>query len=338
MYYMLTKPIVLAAIVGVIGVGLWSFFTYAVPEIVSGVKTASSVATSATEDATDAITGTITDVVSDTEEMAGAVTDTVVETFTDVVEVPGAVTDTVVETFSDVVEVPGAVTDTVIETFADVIEVPGTVTDAVYTLLPDAFGPYAHHTDESPPAPYGANTDAEESMQDDSDDIEFDISSMDDYIDGPMISPDEEEFVKNIELYIYLFTNAERESMGVDKLQRIALVEEIAKGHSQDMADREYFRHVTPEGLDPTDRVMRAGYDCTRDHGSYYTYGLAENISWVSGIEHNETAQDIAQDVVTSWMNSPGHRANILEPAYDRIGVGVAFSEDGKMYATQNFC
>ena len=319
MYYM-PKPIILVAIVSVIGIGLWSFFTYAVPEIVSGVRTASSVATNVTEDATDAITGTITDVVSDTEEMTVAVT------------------DTVVETFSDVVEVPGAVTDTVVETFADVIEVPGTVTDAVYTLLPDAFGPYIRPIDESPPAPDRANTDAEELMQNDSDDIEFDISSIDDYIDGPMISPDEEEFVKDIELYIYLFTNTERESMGVDKLQRIALVEEIAKEHSQDMADREYFRHVTPEGLDPTDRVMRAGYDCTRDHGSYYTYGLAENISWVSGIEHNETAQDIAQDVVISWMNSPGHRANILEPAYDRIGVGVAFSEDGKMYITQNFC
>ena len=301
MYYMPKKPIILAVIVGVIGVGLWSFFTYAVPEIISGVRTASSVATNVTEDATDAITGTITDVVSDTEEMAGSVTDTVVETF------------------------------------ADVIEVPGTVTDAVYTLLPDAFGPYIRPIDESPPTPDRANTD-EELMQNDSDDIEFDISSIDDYIDGPMISPDEEEFVKDIELYIYLFTNTERESMGVDKLQRIALVEDIAKEHSQDMADREYFRHVTPEGLDPTDRVMRAGYDCTRDHGSYYTYGLAENISWVSGIEHNETTRDIAWDVVTSWMSSPGHRANILEPAYDRTGVGVAFSEDGKMYATQNFC
>ncbi|MYL11453.1 MAG: hypothetical protein F4010_04780, partial [Cenarchaeum sp. SB0669_bin_11] len=83
------KPIILAVIVGVIGVGLWSFFTYAVPEIISGVRTASSVATNVTEDATDAITGTITDVVSDTEEMAGSVTDTVVETFADVIEVPG---------------------------------------------------------------------------------------------------------------------------------------------------------------------------------------------------------------------------------------------------------
>ena len=337
MYYMSRKPIILAAVVGVIGIGLWAFLTYAVPEIVSGVRTASSVATNVTEDATDAITETVTDVVSDTEEMAGAVTDTVVETFADVIEVPGDVTDTVVETFADVIEVPGDVTDTVVETFADVIEVPGAVTDAVYTLLPDAFGPYSFRMDESPPAPYTANTD-EESMQDDSDDVKFDTSSIDDYIDGPMTSPDEERFVKEIESYIYLFTNAERESAGVDKLQRIALVEEIAKGHSQDMADRDYFRHVTPEGLDPTDRVMRAGHDCTKDYGSYYTYGLAENISWVSGIEHNETAQDIAQDVVTSWMNSPGHRANILEPAYDRIGVGVAFSEDGKMYATQNFC
>ncbi len=317
--YCMPKPIILVAIVGVIGIGLWAFFTYAVPEIVSGVRTASSVATNVTEDATDAITGTITDVVSDTEEMTEAVTDTVVETFTDVVEVPGAVTDTVVETFADVIEVPGA------------------VTDAVYTLLPDAFGPHAFSTDESPPAPYIVDTD-EELMQDDSDDVKFDISSIDDYIDGPMTSPGEEIFVEEIELYIYLFTNAERESVGVDKLQRIALMEEIAKEHSQDMADRDYFRHVTPEGLDPTDRVMRAGYDCTRDHGSYYAYGLAENISWVSGIEHNETAQDIAQDVVTSWMSSPGHSANILEPAYDRIGIGVAFSEDGKMYTTQNFC
>ena len=50
------------------------------------------------------------------------------------------------------------------------------------------------------------------------------------------------------------------------------------------------------------------------------------------------TLEGLAQKAVNGWMNSKGHRENILKASYDRTGIGVAVAEDGKVYFTQNFC
>ena len=102
------------------------------------------------------------------------------------------------------------------------------------------------------------------------------------------------------------------------------------------MADRDYFDHDTPEGLDSTARGKAAGYDCRKDYGSYYTYGLGENIHYTSGM--GGTTKDVARYTVLEWMQSPGHRDNIMDSAYDKIGVGVAIDGGDTVYATQNFC
>ena len=140
----------------------------------------------------------------------------------------------------------------------------------------------------------------------------------------------------DVERYIHLYTNEERAYGGLHPLTRVAVIDGIARGHSEDMAARGYFDHDTPEGLDPTARGNAAGYDCRKDYGSYYTYGLAENIHYASGMGGD--ARDLARYTVSDWMQSPGHRANIMDSAYDRIGVGVAVSGGGTVYATQNFC
>ena len=116
------------------------------------------------------------------------------------------------------------------------------------------------------------------------------------------------------------------------------------------MAAKDYFSHTSLAGLSPTDRGNKAGYDCRKDYGSYYTYGLAENIhqGWLydsyrtlnGRIVSYEwfTLEGLAQTAVTGWMGSKGHRENILKSSYDRAGLGVAIAEDGKVYFTQNFC
>ena len=153
-----------------------------------------------------------------------------------------------------------------------------------------------------------------------------------------------------IEEKIYEFTNDERQKHGLSKLTRISAIDSIAMGHSQDMSNRNYFSHNTPEGLDPTGRGSKAGYDCRKDYGSYYTHGLAENLFYshtyshytVEGVKSSYTwitdEETTAKDIVDGWMNSPGHRANILEKKYDKIGVGVVINSDEEVYSTQNFC
>ena len=153
-----------------------------------------------------------------------------------------------------------------------------------------------------------------------------------------------------IEDHIYLLTNNERQDMGISTLVRIQDIDRIARNHSMDMSERGYFEHETPEGLDPTDRGNRVGYSCLKEYDSYYTEGLAENISqshtyssyMTAGVTSSyvwyDDEETVAKNIVTGWMNSPGHRENILEGAYDRIGIGVAINPDETVYATQNFC
>ena len=92
------------------------------------------------------------------------------------------------------------------------------------------------------------------------------------------------------------------------------------------------------------------GYDCRKDYGGYYTYGLAENIYWSTLYSRYQTRngeviskdyysmEELASLAVNWWMDSPGHRENILNGSYGVEGIGVATSEDERVYVTQNFC
>jgi uncharacterized protein YkwD len=94
-----------------------------------------------------------------------------------------------------------------------------------------------------------------------------------------------------------------------------------ARVHSKDMADRNYFDHVNPEGESPFVRIDRAGY------GGYAAAG--ENIA---------AGTDTPEATVMGWLASDGHCANMLSPEYTEIGVG-AYEGPGDYvyYWTQTF-
>ena len=162
--------------------------------------------------------------------------------------------------------------------------------------------------------------------------------------------------ISTIESMIIRLTNEERQRAGLESLQHDPSISQIAKMHSEDMILRGYSHELG--GRDPTDRAMDAGYDCRAylPDGSY-TYGLSENISkyprvrvWItstwSGTRVGEaySTEEMAIALVQGWMDSPGHRANILDGDARRIGVGVAIEERQQygyitetVYATQNF-
>ncbi len=91
----------------------------------------------------------------------------------------------------------------------------------------------------------------------------------------------------------------------------------VARAHSADMRDRGYFSHTNLEGLSPFDRAEAAGLSHAR----------AENIA---------AGQPDAAAVMTAWLNSPGHRANILNCSLSTLGVGVAEGPGGPWW-TQLF-
>ncbi len=81
-------------------------------------------------------------------------------------------------------------------------------------------------------------------------------------------------------------------------------LQSAARNHSLDMASREYFDHVNPDGENPGQRIATTGYSAT-------TWG--ENIAW---------GQTTPEQVVASWMSSSGHCANIMGSSFTEIGIG----------------
>ena len=141
--------------------------------------------------------------------------------------------------------------------------------------------------------------------------------------------------VREVETYVVKFTNEERGAAGLTPLQHDERISEIARAHSAAMLRTGKLEHVLG-GKDPTDRAETAGYNCRRAlGGGRYSFGLSENIHMQTGSWHSNP-EVVARNMVDGWMNSPGHRANIMDPMAVRIGVGIA-REGGTWYATQNF-
>ena len=165
-----------------------------------------------------------------------------------------------------------------------------------------------------------------------------------------------------VERYIIEYTYRERAAEGRSPLSHDPDISDISREHSKNMAESGEFEHVI-DGDDPNDRALDAGYDC-RDYlpdGSYF-YGLGENIALFPKVKTWQEVYDpsgpvttwsvlfyrsessMAEAMVQGWMDSPEHRAGLMEPRSRLIGVGVHVQElqrrgyiDEMVYATQNF-
>ncbi len=125
--------------------------------------------------------------------------------------------------------------------------------------------------------------------------------------------------VSSYERQVVELVNAERAKNGLSALTLDSSVSKVARAKSQDMATNNYFSHTSP------------------------TYGNAGSMLKQFGIKYTAYGENIAsgqktpQQVVTAWMNSSGHRANILSSTFTKIGVGYVTNSSGKAYWTQMF-
>jgi uncharacterized protein YkwD len=115
--------------------------------------------------------------------------------------------------------------------------------------------------------------------------------------------------------------NQQRAQAGLAPLQVSPQLVEEAHIQSTDMAEIGVMAHVLPGAALPTpeSRAQYVGYN--------YSY-LGENVAFNYPDDNS---------VMTAWMNSPEHRANILDPSYTQIGVGIAYDSQGEPYYTQEF-
>ena len=128
------------------------------------------------------------------------------------------------------------------------------------------------------------------------------------------------EVMTGYENEVVRLTNAQRTAKGCPALRIDERLRTAARAHSTDMVTRSFFSHTGSNGSTFVDREAAAGYP--RRGAS------AENIAW---------GYRTPKDVVTGWMNSSGHRANILNCGSVAVGVGLAYTNGGAAYWTQDF-
>jgi uncharacterized protein YkwD len=126
--------------------------------------------------------------------------------------------------------------------------------------------------------------------------------------------------IASLEAALHTAINDARAERGLRRLARDAEVDAVARAHALDMATRGYLAHETPEGLTPPARLARGGVrDITL---------AGENVGTTSRVNPNH-------EIVSAWLASPAHYENIIAPAFNVTGIGIARSIDGSLYYTQ---
>lgn len=125
--------------------------------------------------------------------------------------------------------------------------------------------------------------------------------------------------VNSIENQVIQLVNQERTARGISPLRANLQLSKVASHKSQDMIDNSYFSHTSPI------------------YGSPFNMMESFGISFIAAGENIALGQRSPKEVMNSWMNSPGHRANILSEAFTEIGVGYAKGANGRNYWTQMF-
>lgn len=138
---------------------------------------------------------------------------------------------------------------------------------------------------------------------------------------SPSLKLDETE----TERHVYELINAERTDRGLEPLEQTAELRWVARNHSEDMRERDFFAHENPDGIGPETRIEQGGVDCVT---------ASENII---KLPRNNHEQELARTAVDAWLDSPGHLINLVKDEWERTGVGV--DADGQtVYITQTFC
>lgn len=123
---------------------------------------------------------------------------------------------------------------------------------------------------------------------------------------------------ESAEQQMFRLLNEDRVENGLEPLRDDPEMRRVARAHSQDMLQRGYFAHVNPDGKDPFDRMRERGVSFIR---------AGENLAMAPNAR-------IAQE---GLMNSPGHRRNILDPQFRRVGIGAYSAGPYRTVFTQKF-
>jgi uncharacterized protein YkwD len=134
---------------------------------------------------------------------------------------------------------------------------------------------------------------------------------------SPTVSPVDR--ITAMENKVTDLVNVERVKAGCGKLHTDARLHKAARDYSALMAAKDFFSHTSPDGSSFVDRIAAAGYPRSAAAAENIAYGYADAVAVVKG-----------------WMDSAGHRANILNCDHKAVGVGLAY-RNSTPYWTQDF-
>jgi uncharacterized protein YkwD len=143
--------------------------------------------------------------------------------------------------------------------------------------------------------------------------------------------PEEARYRGLLEYVIWQGTNRMREKGGLRPLFFHTSTGQVAYLHSKDLCRRKFFDHVNPDGAGPADRLQAAGVSFTMCGENIIMLDTARTLLATASM-----GKALGDNLVRSWMDSPGHRANIMEGRFREIGVGVYLTKDD-VFATQVF-
>ena len=144
---------------------------------------------------------------------------------------------------------------------------------------------------------------------------------------GTVLPPPGVKHLPKVEDLVWEMTNQARRAKGLAPLSQDNELTEVARAHSDDMLVRRFFDHTTPDGVSFDERIS--------DRYRHRVRIMGENIWYASGYNLGKI-QQVAKEIVDDWMNSPGHRDNILDPKFTHLGVGVS-ARHHTIRATQEF-
>ena len=152
--------------------------------------------------------------------------------------------------------------------------------------------------------------------------------------DSPkIVSKENISHLEKIESDILKLTNEERTKNALAPLEFESNLRDTARSHSDDMIARGFFDHVNPDSLSSAQRIAIQNRRLIGTSGENIWKGMGCLSG--SGCDPSKP-ESVAQKIVNDWMNSPGHRANILRKDFTHLGIGVSI-RDGNILATQNF-
>jgi uncharacterized protein YkwD len=171
---------------------------------------------------------------------------------------------------------------------------------------------------------------------------------------GRMVEPDAFD-ADLLNALVFDLSNHERRTRGLEPFRHFEALDRVASGHSADMASQGYFSHTARRGLVSREnlagRLARGGVSFGRAAENIALFPLVVSRTfaqrgrgpWAPRQEierQGTTYQRLARDIVRGWMDSPGHRRNLLDPELTHMGTGVAIGQRESIpyvYVTQDF-